>query len=388
MRDTARSLLLDEEFAHVPFQSLIAFSLRHRKRSRNFPVASEPLTQEEACLELVWHIRDSIIHKWPFTNDIDTPWQLHIWHAIREMIRCERIASYIDHLVFYRVVDDKYVQYEFHTHMLRRLSLLKVPENSLVCTPSLADDDYPENMDALLSWLFQNTEKTDLCKRMALSTLSVNNCLLPTTRTHIRLHATYSSHVEGHPLNNFMGGYNETSKYYQSMEKFLVVACGTEEQEARACVEQLFDLHETMNGKTGPHGTPVHGHCIQIHVPRACLQRFVYPCLAYGRPLVVRRDPHHETLDAYGSPEALSDGQGTGIELVLDSPMLGELQSRIIGHPHLFCLHGASTSVFHGNIEFNADDFRTKMEAILEPFVQRALQRSGGLPVLHFRRYV
>ena len=144
-------------------------------------------------------------------------------------------------------------------------------------------------------------------------------------------------------------------------------------------------MYFTIHFKWDTVSNPSHrdnGHMLQIHVPRSQLTRFVYPCAAYGMPLHLfqTEDGHVDAYPMYGShrnctppTEPLPPGVShMSLEALLDSPAATCVQSRILGHPNLWLLHGAHTRVFHSNPYFDANKFRERMLSLLAPYIARA----------------
>lgn len=356
--------LLDELLTiDRPFQSLQPFLSPDRDLTAS-------------CKRLVGKLRDRTDDDDEY-DELNEEWQLFIRHAFSEMIYGERVARVRDHLVFYRVVSHKYVLYEFNTFMLRALSLLPVDADDIVCTPCLNEDVYPDSMEALLATM--RTDGTvDESPTIAQTVLSMNNCLTPSEVSTIQMHQL-SHELEADPLQYFLGGYDESYSYKTTMREFLETHCRASRDEAAHTVERLLNLHRDMNplGSGQERDDRVIGHMVQITIPREQAARFAYPCVSWGKPAAIRRVENK--LHAY--KDTPPDGLGEGLEVLFDSREISQLQSRILAHPHLFCLHGGTTRVFHANMHFDEEEFRRRVARELEPWARRA-------PRLRFRKFL
>jgi hypothetical protein len=110
-------------------------------------------------------------------------------------------------------------------------------------------------------------------------------------------------------------------------------------------------------------------------------------CVLWGWPVAIRRveTDGAERLHAY-SDVPREGGLGEGLEVLLDSPQLSQLQSRILAHPNLFRLHGAKPTVFHANKHFDAHTFGARVANELAPWIRVARLRTRGLRFTKFRR--
>jgi hypothetical protein len=263
------------------------------------------------------------------TNDayehLGKAWQRHIRRAFQAMLHGERVARAHEHFVFYRVVNDKYVLYEFNTCMLRALSssaLHNVEDDALVCTPSLDEDLYPDTLEDLLVALRHRRQGTDCSRNMAQTVLSVNNCLFPAEVSTLRLHdGRIHNHAEASPVEYFLCGYDESHYYRASMEDFLMKYCMASRDAAHRVVNRLFKWQCAMNPKRMGQHERVMGHLLQITVPREQAARFVHASVSWGLPGAIRRveTDEAERLHVY-SDVPREDGLGEGLEVLLDSP--------------------------------------------------------------------
>jgi len=362
--------LLDElQTIDRPFQSLQ-------------PYLSSKHDLQRSCKWLVGAMQDAVDFE-----GLPRMWKYYIRVGFAVMIRSERIAKAQDHFVFYRSINHKYVLYEFNTFMLRALSTLPVPENETLCIPCLDESLFPDSLEELVATM-RATDGTDSQRDTAQTVLSVNNCLVPTDINDIRLHGYHHHSKEASPMAFFVHGYDATRKYTETMEQFLEKVCMASPAAARRVVNRLMAYHIKLNPKRWPvdgddddDRMHVAGHMVQITIPRAQAARFVYPAAAYGKPLAIRMQG--KKMHAHG--ELPEDGLGEGLEVLLDSENVAELQSRILAHPHLFCLHGATTRVFHANVHFNEMEYRRFMAEELGKWARIARLRTAGLKFNKFK---
>jgi hypothetical protein len=153
--------------------------------------------------------------------------------------------------------------------------------------------------------------------------------------------------------------------------------------EASSLIETLFSMYESMF--TDVPGSS-RGHLLQISIPHAALNDFVFPTLDWGRPVQVYEGemPFLEVFPMFVSP-SLPHLRAVPLDKILRSPGLEALQSRIIGHPNLFLQRGATAQVFHGSPSFDADRFRTARSTVLMPYVRKA--KAMG-KVLQFSKFL
>jgi hypothetical protein len=216
--------------------------------------------------------------------------QRHIRRAFQAMFHGERVARAHEHFVFYRVINDKYVLYEFNTCMLCALSssVLNLEDDALVCTPSLDEDLYPNALEDLLVALRHRREGTDCSRNMAQTVLSVNNCLFPAEVSTLCLHdGRIHHHAEASPVEYLLRlcCYDESHYCRASMEDFLMKYCMASRDAAHRVVNRLLKWHCAMNPKRMGQHERVMGHLIQITVPREHAARFVYPSVSWGLPV-------------------------------------------------------------------------------------------------------
>jgi len=126
------------------------------------------------------------------------------------------------------------------------------------------------------------------------------------------------------------------------------------------------------------------GHTLQICLPRAALDRFAYPSVAWGHPVSLYSEiqAKNEPMILHVFPVSEQRFYGAkktpkGMRPVpqaefLRSPEISELQTRILAHPNLYLRHGAVCNVFHGNPNFDPRAFRGRMLQILQPLIARA----------------
>jgi hypothetical protein len=131
-------------------------------------------------------------------------------------------------------------------------------------------------------------------------------------------------------------------------------------------LEAADALHKQIKALYPPTGFP--GHCLQICVPASALNRFVYPCVFYGKPITLHAK--HEAYVAYDRfPPVADPPPPARFEEVLLSPSGKNMQARIIAHPNLFLRHGAVVNVLDGDYRFDPDAFRSALRALVRPYL-------------------
>jgi hypothetical protein len=318
------------------------------------------------------------------------------WASIQQMLDCERAAFAMDYFVFYRLIGKKYILYEFNTIMLSLLTEKPLAAESvrLIPVPSLSENDYPESIESAIEMFRGNDGVSDSSPEISSFLLSVNNTLKPTKNTRAKNHTHVT--IEAQPLSYFFDGYDETHGYMEKISSFLQAFLGASAQEAEQIIADLVSAYDEAQSPHEHNG----GHTLQICVPRAALERFVYPAVAWGHPVSVWHDAgkrlqvvpvwQHQLCnsDLRKNASGMKGGERVRVpadwtaipfEAFLHSPDVGHLQSRIMAHPFLFLEHGAVTNVFHGNVHFNAPHFRVRAVLRLRPLIERALAERKSL---------
>ena len=183
--------------------------------------------------------------------------------------------------------------------------------------------------------------------------------------------------VEAEPIEYFLEGYDETHYYIDTMCRFLQEFFQLTEAEADSFVKALENAYVAAL-PANQDGFVATGHIVQICLPRAALDRFAYPSIAWGFPAKLFKDSAGRThvfpvfKDMRYSKKILRDTAGmmpVSQAEFLRSPEMSGLQTRILAHPNLFLVHGAVCNVFHANPGFDARAFRARMLEILHPLV-------------------
>ena len=282
----------------------------------------------------------------------DDLWREGVWRAVMSMIECERAAWSVDYFVFYRSVSEKYVLYEFNTLMLLLFSEARVPTpGSLVCVPSLLEAKYPASIEELIQ-RFASRGINDSDPEISRVLLSVNNCLEPTYHSRAVYHVNHSA--EAAPLRFFLDGYNETRAYRDTMSTFLCEFMDVPKAAADSAVEQVMaEYKASLPPKSTDDGFVAKGHTLQICLPRAALDRFAYPSVAWGHPVSLYSEiqAKNEPMILHVFPVSEQRFYGAkktpkGMRPVpqaefLRSPEISELQTRILAHPNLYLHRGA-----------------------------------------------
>jgi hypothetical protein len=226
--------------------------------------------------------------------------------------------------------------------------------------PSLDEAVYPVSLEALLRRFDDaNGQLSDSSSEMSDTVLSVNNCLLPSNPSRIRLHRPLDHSREASPVH-FFEGYDETYTYEDTMARFVSTFFGVGAEAAARVVADCFALYDAAQ--------PLYerkGHCLQLVLPHAAVRAFAYPCVHWGRPVRLFVDADARLHAKPWQPSAAGDIDL--VQLLRERAELGELQSRIIAHPNLFLEHGAFCNVFHGNPDFDAERFSAQLSERLAP---------------------
>lgn len=287
-----------------------------------------------------------------------------------EMVASERQLWNQDYFVFYRVVGGKYVLYQFHTLMLSLFHPGGQDHNGLICTPSLDDSIYPSSLGELLNMFRNKTIKADSQTLTSNVLISVNNSLTPSEIPSRRLHSGLTHEMEASPLN-YYEGYDETNTYVEEMERFMREFFGLAPDVSVVAVRAMFELYHLAHQRRDTFT----GHCLQICLPYAALQRFAYPCVSWGQPVTLwlDQDDKLHVFDVHGPASPTDFKRQLSLAEVLRRPELCELQTRILAHPNLFLTAGAFTRVFHANPGFDEEGFKAKLRVLLGPLIIRGL---------------
>jgi hypothetical protein len=375
--------------ADAPFQSLQ-------------PYMGRGADKRAAIDALAKKINDTVSDTYFFVDSKNEGWRDKVWAMINHMIDCEQKAWELDYFVFYRVVSEKYALYEFNTIMLALFSKTRptVEALRLMCVPSLFDECFPDSIEA--AFQFYSGFDNDSSPNAARSLISVNNCLNPTRRQNYDFVYHMIHDAEASPLKFLFEGYNETIEYSETMREFTEKFFGLNKDDARALVTRIMELYDNFIKVPNADGNAARGHTLQICIPRAAINKFVYQCASWGHPARIFKDCaagdasddelHQARVHAFPvfeSQQYYSNASSEGMTLTsqeehLRSPNLSNLQSRIIAHPNLFLEYGAVTNVFHGNQSFDEVGFRRSLIALLRPHIDAAIVRQQSLSYSRF----
>ena len=295
-------------------------------------------------------------------DDLPELMQWYIMHCIDRMIHFERLALGLNYFVFYRVVNEKYILYEFNTLLLEEAC--DIGFNRLVCTPSLFDEDYPESMEECMDWFKTGVVKSDMCNECIHSLISVNCTLFPESGGCQFYHEWQSR--EANPLYFYQGYDTTLGIWEQNVQKALGMRMSAgEAMKRRAEIRALYLEMVTVDEVQ-------YGHCLQICVPESMLLRFVYPCVTYGKPISIHtcggRYMGYDLFPFRPNP--------IPFKKALLSPAARFFQSRIIAHPNLFLSGRAVVNVLHGHHAFDEDAFRKKLCSLMAPLLANPVKFS------------
>jgi hypothetical protein len=373
---------LDDKKHHgEPFQSLLAVKRSSGKTIAEVcsKLASKMRSQLEEC-DIIEEEEDDMHHR---IEDF-------LYQKFREMIACERAAWKVNYFTFYRVVDKKYVLYQFNTLMLSifhdQTWGTESHRNGLICTPSLDDSMYVNSINDLFV-MFKDKQITGDTGIFASNMLiSVNNCLTP-VESRIQMHSGLTHECEASPMHYFEG-YNETHTYEQEMVRFMRLFFELPSEEAIELVKDIFKMYSKAQKGAGKR---FKGHCLQICIPSTVLSHFAYPCVSWGKPVNLflgEKDKLHAFEISETSPfEKKEEGLERVVSLaeLLRRRELCELQTRIIAHPNLFLTAGAVTNVFHGNPWFDDEAFKVALFNRLKPYINISLIQDKRIQLRKFR---
>ena len=313
-------------------------------------------------------MRKELEEEWKHEKDWEE--RAFVSRMFGEMVASERQLWNRDYFVFYRVVNEKYVLYQFHTLMLALFHPGGLCESQgLICSPSLDDEIYPSSLGELLNMFHDKTFRADSQTFTSNVLISVNNSLTPTEIPRKRLHSDLTHVMEASPLD-YYEGYNETNTYIDEMERFMRNFFGLSAEDATIVVGAMFELYHLAHQRRDTFT----GHCLQICLPCNAVQRFAYPCVSWGQPVTLwlGQDDMLHVFDVHG-PASPQDFKGqVPLTEVLRRTELCEVQTRILAHPNLFLKQGAFTRVFHANPSFDEEGFKAKLRVLLGPLINRA----------------
>jgi hypothetical protein len=335
----------------------------------------------------------------------------HYLMCIGIMIGNEIALAPANYLVFYRIVDENIILCEFNTLMLDIFAAntfdcdrsVDGKPLSLICTNCILEDVYPDSVSEHLHLMKTKEVLSDLSKGAREYLLSVNNCLsISNIDTDHFYKGKHLHESEAHPLS-FPDGYLGDGIWESFVCKFLVNFFEQSDEVADSIVKQMIrkynirnldvdDVdHCSYNSLGDDDGDEIKnlGHLIQICIPKECVDKFAYPCFAWGSPASIytldKKNPRALSQSMFDD-EIPSNSLGKmSFQEIMNSQYMGKVQSRILAHPNLYLEHGAFTQVVSGSREFDRRQFQDDLREILAPLISDALARGKRLNYSKFK---
>jgi hypothetical protein len=304
-------------------------------------------------------------------DDDDFPEQYgpHIFRCVGNMLLNELTLSQCGHFVFYRVITEKVIPYELHTVLLYLLGFTVREEGGLlglVPTACIMEDVYPTDMEDLVKMFNARDVSGDMSEECMQFMISCNCSMLPQGNDSA-FHMGKLYHVLEAPPARFYKGYDITEWTCAVKGTFEKVLC-LDPPGAERLLGQIQDLYTA-------HSKPDDTHLLQINIPNSQVERFAYMSVAYGYPVTVLEDVKGKRTTYRWNAAALKAlPEGTrvlNIHEILACPELAKLQTRIIAHPNLFLVHGATVTVESSRPGYDRKKFQDGIMKLLEPYVER-----------------
>jgi hypothetical protein len=325
----------------------------------------------------------------------------HYINQLAYMIRAEKVF-FSDYVVFYRTVGVKYVVYEVYSLLISLLDktsrdnrILKLNEMlsrerdgaslkwDFVCTNSIMDYDYVQDMNSLIESIDVDASKGNDSNDSHVALLSAN-CTLHDKNGHSSFAFNYICDRETGP---FWSGYEGKCLFRTCIDTVFKICFGYSDENAIDIVldkiRQAFETQCRYTKSTSDMEIP--GHMIQIFLPRQIVDAFTYPCIAWGYKVDVFQmqdgkikgevsrlvDKHnikpHIDRDKILRPVPFSE--------LLMTEHLGNVQARIYGHKDLYLRHGAFCRVYNGCPGFDSIGFRHQLVTILAPWLHSLFEK-------------
>lgn len=297
----------------------------------------------------------------------------HIVRVVADMILDEITLSACKHRAFYRVISEKWVAYAINTAILHLMGLTTREGDgslSLIPTPCIMEEAYPASMEELHEMFKKRTIESDMSPECFDIMISTNCSLLPQGHDSSFHMGNLRHSLEAHPAR-FYNGYDITS-WMPTMMKTFHEVFGLDAESAQRLLDQICKLYDT-------HYQPEDTHVLQISIPDSQLERFAYMCIAYGYAVKVIEGPDGKRIAYHRNTNNIqTDGKRVlGIHDILTSPEVAKLQTRIIAHPNLFLLHGATVSVHSSRL---GSEYQKVQDGIFELLKPHVAGMAGPMP--------
>jgi len=395
IRHLLETLSIYKDNIHADFQSL--FACRKSERDGN----KKDVRLEIFLNKIIYHLDQFIFHDRELYNFPD--FREYYLMCIGTMIGNEMVLADHDYYVFYRVVNEKQILYEFNTLMLSvfagentfwkfnpRTSHEPLP---LICIQCLTEEVYTDTVSDFLKLMQTGKIQSDMSTRSQESIISVNNCLMPDDYIHYDNFKYTKEHcVEAHPLG-FERGYNGTTDWmYDTLPNFLMTFFEQDRKSAETIVAKMRELYQfqsfdlkTSNGEN----RAIHqGHMLQICIPKKYAEKFAYTSFSYGYPASVYATSQslHIAMSSFNDPPPNAIRQLSFDEIMSGGDM-AMLQTRIIAHPNVFLQHGAFTHVLSASSQFNRKKFQDDLRHLLNPLILTAQAKGKRLTYSKFTNH-
>ena len=385
--DTLQTVFTEDELCNANFQDLIACGLHHHY------AADDDGRKKKAFAKYINEMTFNILGKDILSNHMsrDPAFRSHYLVSIGLLIGNEITLASADYIVFYRIVQENLILYEFNTLMLAIFGEANLHDNDdralpLICTPCLLEASYPNSVEEHLDLLKRKVIQSDMSGGVDEYLLSVNNCLSISESDsgsfyrHCHLHQREAS-----PLD-FYEGYNGINTWKHIIRAFIKFFFGESDESAKQTVELIFEKYKSQNfDKSDSCG----GHLIQICIPKEHAERFAHTSFAYGEPASIYEiyNAHRPQFMAQSSFEGAPPNakRQLSFQEIMSSEHMGSVQSRIIAHPNLFLEHGAFAGVFSGSVGFDRKKLQDDICEIMDPLIMKALGQNKRLA--HYEKY-
>lgn len=380
------------------------------------------------------HIINALMEE--IDDDEDTSVYFWLASCFSQMIHVEKILYQQEYAVFYRIISDQYIAYEFHSmflflfhHQFGPRSLFeKMVEGDrsalmwpFVCTNTILIKEYPQDIRELISKMDINPVEQKSFSDMHVSAnvlLSANCCCIGAKTGTSKFTYNFSSDPE---TGYFWEGYNGRDWFTAFCVKQVLefIHCyDTETQQT--VIQQLEYIYrdylgkcsvlqkEGHNGKHNDSGAEdshedtmilstdsdtdlyrddtYEGHMVQICIPFRVLEKYAYPSVAYGCKIdayTLKDSPSKIVAEISTQNDRYNDRKHINKEEILRTISFQELlrtehlsriQARIMAHPDMYIKDNAYCHVYSGLQNFDPLIFRHKMVLVMQPIIENFLK--------------
>jgi len=386
--DTLQTVFTEDELYNANFQDLIACGLHAADDGNDYDRKKKAFAKY--INEMTFNILGNDILSNHMSRDPD--FRYHYLVSIGLLIANEITLASADYIVFYRIVQENLILYEFNTLMLAIFGANLHDNNNndralpLICTPCLLEASYPNSVEEHVDLLKRKVIRSDMSGGVDEYLLSVNNCL-SISQSDSGSFYRHPHQREAFPLD-FYEGYVVFDKWKHIIRAFIKIFFEESDESAKQTVELIFEKYKSQNFDISDSGSH-DGHLIQICIPKEHAERFAHTSFAYGMPASI-----YEIYNAY-RPQFMAQSSFEGappnakrqlsFQEIMSSKHMGRVQSRIIAHPNLFLQHGAFAEVFSGSVGFDRKKLQDDICEIMDPLIMKALGQNKRLA--HYEKY-